>query len=334
MLLRFLVNQFVRQVAEQKLQATVSQVKQTVSNAANKATKTPPKPEGDEPQEPVPKVRCELVFSLADSIESSGLLDLLKETVTTSCASHTEYVGLLPSGRKVAVIETGASQKKAGRAVADAISFHRPQWLVSCGFASSLNQDVCKGHILLANEVTDGNSNLEVGLGVAEDKRPSQRGLHFGRLLTVDKIITNSQEKRSLSELHNALACDTESMAIASACADSTRMISVRVITDNIDDQLPPELENLVKQRSFAGKMGAAVAALWNKPSRVKDMWNLRDEAIKASNRLARFLLGVADQLPAAPQRDDAQRDDAQPNDAKPNDAQPANSPSHPPDSS
>jgi adenosylhomocysteine nucleosidase len=300
MLLRFLVNQFVRQFAEKKLQETVSQVKQTVSETAKDAAREKTKPTsetgGEKPAEPI---RCELIFALADSIESGGLLDILKEKVTTTCASYTEHVGTLPSGRRVAVIETGASQAKSGKAVEDAISFHRPLRIVSCGFAASLNERLGKGHILLANEVTDGDSTLEIGLKVSSEDQPSQRGLHFGRLLTVNKIITSTQEKRALGEQHNALACDTESMAIATACPETVTMISVRVITDNLDDQLPAELENLVKQKSLAGKMGAAVAAIWKKPSRVKDMWKLRDEAIKASDRLARFLLGVAEQLPA-----------------------------------
>ena len=40
-----------------------------------------------------------------------------------------------------------------------------------------------------------------------------------------------------------------------------------------------------------------AAGAIFNRPSSVKDMWNLREEAIKASDRLAKFLEGTVEQL-------------------------------------
>ena len=87
-------------------------------------------------------------------------------------------------------------------------------------------------------------------------------------------------------------------MAVAEVCRrHRTRFLSVRVISDALDDQLPPELERLVNHSSIAGKLGAATRAIWQRPSIVKDMWRLRETAQRASDRLARFLTGVVPQL-------------------------------------
>jgi hypothetical protein len=43
--------------------------------------------------------------------------------------------------------------------------------------------------------------------------------------------------------------------------------------------------------------MGAVAGALLNRPSSVKDMWNLYEEAQRGSARLGKFLTGVAQQL-------------------------------------
>ena len=47
-------------------------------------------------------------------------------------------------------------------------------------------------------------------------------------------------------------------------------------------------------------RFGAAIGALWKRPSAAKDMWRLREQAQSSAKRLATFLDGVVIQLHAA----------------------------------
>ena len=70
------------------------------------------------------------------------------------------------------------------------------------------------------------------------------------------------------------------------------RFLSVRIISDGLDDRLPPEVERMLDQHSLAGKLGAATRAIFQRPGSVKDMWKLQEIAHRASDRLANFLVG------------------------------------------
>jgi len=86
-----------------------------------------------------------------------------------------------------------------------------------------------------------------------------------------------------LGDSYHALACDMETMAVAEACRQGkVRFMAVRVISDAVDDQMPPEVEGFFGQKTVAAKLGAATGALFKRPAVVKDLWHLRDEAGKA----------------------------------------------------
>jgi adenosylhomocysteine nucleosidase len=153
----------------------------------------------------------------------------------------------------------------------------------------------------MADEVVDTHQRrLSVGLHVDRAAVEATPSLHVGRLLTVDRLIRTSDEKRRLGAEYEASACDMETMAVAEVCQrEKTRFLSVRVVSDAVDDELPKEIERLLDQKSMAAKLGAATGAIFNRLSSIKDMWKLKEDAIKASDRLAKFLVGVVAQLPA-----------------------------------
>jgi len=250
---------------------------------------------------PQPPRRCEVIFVFALGVESGGLADLLEDRVSSRCATFVEHVGDL-DGRRVAVIETGVGREAAERATDDAIELYRPDWVVSAGFAGALVDELKVGHVVMADCVVDvqGNS-LELGLKLDEETTRAMKGLHRGRLLTVDKIVRMPKQRRTLAEKHDALACDMETMAVAEVCAKrKVRLVSVRGVSDEVDDELPREVGKLMSQKSLAGKLGSATGAIWRRPGVVKDMWKLKETALKASDRLAKFLKGVVAQLPAS----------------------------------
>ena len=291
MLLRWLVNQYLQDGAQGKIRQVVGDFVRTATGPTEQPT-THHRPTDQSADDFVP---TDIAFIFALGIEAGGLVDALKGVQTARQPHGIERAGKL-AGREVVVVEAGIGAKAAARATAEAIKFYQPRWVVSAGFAGALDENLRRGHILMADEVANQNGErLAVGMKL----QAAGKGLHVGRLLTVGEIIRRAADRRRLAAEHGAVACDMETFGVARACAEQgVRLLSVRIISDAVDDELPPELENLLEQKTLAGKVGAAAGAVLKRFSAAKDLWQLREDALKASDRLAKFLAGVVGQLP------------------------------------
>jgi adenosylhomocysteine nucleosidase len=243
---------------------------------------------------------CDILVAMALAAESGGLVDRLTEVSSRAAGGYVERVGYLGE-TIIDVVETGLGGELAAKAVAAVIAQRQPQWVISSGFAGGLVDGVKRNHIIMADAVVDERSGklLDIGLTIDKQAVADSPGLHVGRLLTVDRLIHEPAEKRQLGEQHQAVACDMETFAVAQACAaHHVRLLAVRIVSDAVTDVVPKEVEKLLAQKSTAAQLGAAAAALWNRPSAAKDLWQLKEDALVASDKLAKFLLGVLRQLP------------------------------------
>jgi len=281
MLFRTVVNHFLRQTAEEKIR-----------EAVNKSGKK----QDASPDKEIPP--CDVAFIFALSFESGGFVDLLSDVVTTRCHSFLEYTAQL-NKQRIVVVDSGVGCDSARIAAEELITVHRPKWIISAGFAGGLQDELRCGHILMANKIVDCHGKqLSVGMNIDSQTIAGSKSLHSGRLLTVDHLVQKETEKRALGKKYDALACDMETMAVAEVCQQQkVRFLSVRIISDAVNDTLPPEVARLLNQKTFASKMGAAAAAIFNRPGSVKDMWKLKEDALKASDRLAKFLVSMLPQL-------------------------------------
>ena len=280
MWMRLLVGQLVQRAAAQKVRSVVTDALQGELKRGQ-----------TEPASP-----CDIAFIFALNAESGALTDLLEDPQYAQGATFVERSGML-DGKRVVVAEVGVGAEAAARGTADCLAIHQPQWVVSAGFAAGLSPALKKGHILMADEIVDlagGSLRTETKI----DSTTTSASLHQGRLLTVDRIIREPHEKRALAEKHGTLACDMESFAVAEVCRQAgVKWMSVRIISDTVDDRLPPEIEMLLAEKSLVGKLGTAAAAIANRFSAVGDMWQLYEDALKCSQRLARFLRGMIGQM-------------------------------------
>ena len=272
-----------------------TQAAQTARDAAMGAAREhlSDQPEADD--QPVkPPTPCDIGVVFALGIESGGLMDRLQGVVGTQGFGFTAYEGGL-EGRTVVLMESGPGRENASKATAALIQGHKPAWVISAGFAGGLKPELKRNDIVVADHVAlcDG------GQLTIDMQMPAQPHLHVGRLLTVDEIVEAPAEKHRLGDNHGAVAVDMETYAVAEVCAErKTRFLSVRVISDGVEDKLPPEIENLLHQKSIGGKIGAVAGSIFRRPGSVKDMWQLKERAIVASDSLAKFLTGIIGQLP------------------------------------
>lgn len=281
MLLRWLVNNYLRDAAEQVVRQTITDVT---------ARPNPDSSAGGDDAD----LSCEIAVIFALGIEAGPLVDALQDAASTKRPHLVEHAGSL-AGRLAVIVEGGVGQQSAATATREILKAYEPKWVISAGFAGSMAEDVQRGHLLMANSVVNvAGDNLAIEL-----RMPPQPRLHAGRLLTVDNIIRTVAQKRELGAKHQALACDMETFAVAQECARAnTKFLSVRIISDGLGDELPKEVEQLLKEKNFAKQAGLALHALMKRPGAALDLWKLRDEAHKAADRLAKFLLQVIPQLP------------------------------------
>jgi adenosylhomocysteine nucleosidase len=292
MLWRSLVQQWLTQQARDKMREAVTEAIRNPGAFAGEA---------EEPAEPPPPADVAFVFALG--IEQGGLEDLLSGVVTTKLKDCTLRHGGY-KGRSIVLAEAGVGRLAAARATQTLIVGHKPKWIISAGFAGGLDPRLKRNDILLVDSLADVEGHrLTIDIKPSPEWLTNTPDLHAGRLLTVDQLVRRPEEKRALGEAHQALAVDMESWAVGEVCRqDKVRFMAVRIISDTVDEELPPDIEHLMKQKSRASQWGAAAGAIWRRPSSIKDMYQLKEDAIVSSDKLAKFLTEIICQLvPAGP---------------------------------
>lgn len=285
MLLRYLLENYLRDAAMSHLSGTKSESEDSPS-AEEQKEPTPPR-------EPQP---CDIAMLFALDLECRDLTAKLVERESVSIDHFREHAGKLQQ-REVVIIETGAGPKYARAAAESVIEYHRPRWVISAGFAGGLAPQLRSGDLLMADHVMSrGGQRLSLGM---KPPSPLPAGMHVGSLLTVDHVLASPKQKSEAFAETGALACDMETYAVAEVCAKmKTHLISVRIITDSASDELPPEVSRLLGQPTLAGKLGAAAAAVLKRPSTASDLWKLRSDATERGAQLAKFILTLLPQLP------------------------------------
>ena len=241
---------------------------------------------------------CHLGLVFALKIEAAALVDRLERVITTKGHGFSVCQGGF-AGRNVAAVVSGPGRKAAAKATEALITGHRPHWILSTGFAGALDPRLRRHHILMVDHLVD-TSGGQLGLDLKVDSASlaDLPQVHVGRLLTADSVIRLPEEKKSLGRQYNALAVDMESFAVAEVCRrHQVRFLAVRVINDAADDELPPDVKHLLAQKTGVARLGAAVGSIWRRPSSFGDMLKLKKNAQQASDRLAKFLREMIEQL-------------------------------------
>lgn len=201
--------------------------------------------------------------------------------------------GFLEQSIRVAVVEAGAGFAAHRQATSTLIAEHKPGWVISTGFSSSLSDDVTAGDLCLANAIHDTHGQkMEVSCPIPESKHTTVR-TH----LVADAHPRSASEKRRLAEQSGADAVDTNSLAVAQVCAEtSTKFLSIRAIIDDVREELPAAGIEFLFEPIPAGRgnpLSRWVGGL-RQPAEIKAC---QSRAATASGRLDQFLTGVIRQL-------------------------------------
>lgn len=225
-----------------------------------------------------------IVAALA--IEVGFLTDRLTNVRKYAGPGHTVIEGET-GGKIVALVVGGPGRAAARRATDRLLAGHRPRCVLSLGFGGALNPALRRNQVVVPNEVVDlDGARFAIEAGSAP-------GTATGRLLTVDAIVRTAAAKAELRRRFDVDLVDMESAAVAAVCGErGVRFLAARVISDDAAHDLPPEVVRLMTG-SNSYRAGAALRALWNRPSSIKDFWALHEQAQEAADRLAQFAIGA-----------------------------------------
>ncbi len=249
-----------------------------------------------------PLEACDVAVVFALGIEAGGFVDRVDERIALRGQGCTIRLGSLET-RRVATVTSGAGAQHAARATEAVLDGHKPQWIISAGLAGGLRPGLQRGDIVMGDRIanTEGRQ-LQIDLSVDPHELQRHPGVHVGRLLSTDRTISAPEEKAALGEAHDALAVDMETFAVVETChRRHVRCLAVRIVYDPVEERLPRDVEKLLAQPTMATRLGAAAATVFRRPSSLKDLYQLRENALVASERLATFLEGVVAQLDVKP---------------------------------
>ena len=245
-----------------------------------------------------------VVFPHAE--EAAGLKSKLSQRVSTRCVALLEHCG---SWKDVPVVvaEVGGGLRRAERGTRDLIVMRRPRWVIAAGFAASLRAEIECGHIVMPDVVSDEQGNSwPSSWRVDPEEIKSRPGFHAGKLVSLSAVPQTEAERAAVLERHQALACDTQTQAIAEVCQrENVRFLAVKIIDRDPTEGLVDDLEPIDRNPTRAGKLGAMARALFQRPSSLQDIWHRKKQAKELTDRLAQCLTGVIEQLQ---QRDKAEK--------------------------
>ncbi|MCR5163405.1 MAG: hypothetical protein K6C40_05235 [Thermoguttaceae bacterium] len=226
--------------------------------------------------------------------ESGCFEDRLKHAEHVHAAAFKTVSGTL-HGVDFLVIQTGAGQKTARDVALTVCRAHAPRMVISAGFAGALTKELKKQDLLFPSEILCKDEPILTLHSNVKSEILPEESQFGGRLLTVDQIAADPETKRDLGVKFQAQAVEMESYAVAQTAREmDLPFLSIRVISDTVDETLSRDVQKLAEQKTTASRLGAAFSMVLGRPSSVKELWGLYQTSVSASARLADALEALA----------------------------------------
>jgi nucleoside phosphorylase len=155
--------------------------------------------------------------------------------------------------RSIEVVHTGVGENACRRHIGKFLENQQFDFLISAGFAGSVNHELQVNDLLLAkNFLTLDPKQTQSSL--------SNVSVYAANMLTVPALIDSSHERERIARESGASAVDMETEFIARACAvHQIPLLSLRVITDTPTQPFPAPpsvLFDVQQQRTRMLKLG------------------------------------------------------------------------------
>jgi nucleoside phosphorylase len=193
--------------------------------------------------------------------------------------------------RSIEVIHTGVGESICRERIAKFLENQHFDFLISTGFAGSLNDKLQVNELLLAKNF----STLD--LKHAQSSL-SNVPINVVNMLTVPALIDSSEERERIARESGASAVDMETESIARACtAHGIPLLALRVITDTPTQPFPAPpriLFDIQQQRTDIAVLAKFFLA---HPTRLPSLVQFAGRIARARQILANALVAVVNKL-------------------------------------
>ncbi len=223
----------------------------------------------------------------------SKLQDLCPEKITKGKA----WSGRL-QGQSILLVRTGIGPQKTEAVISPLIAHRKFSGIISIGYSGALHSDYKVGDIVVPEEIQaiaplDQNRfcpDKDLVQKARALRRDGAQGVHTDRMITTNRIITSSHEKKHLGLKYKAGSVEMESAVIAGLAANaSIPFLTIRVILDEASFSLPATLQILYgwRQRKWWLFFSSFLILLFNMPQLLK----LGRHTQTSAKKLSCFLL-------------------------------------------
>ncbi len=186
---------------------------------------------------------------------------------------------------RIAAVESGPGPKRATRATQSLLDAHEPQWVLSVGFSGGLTPEIRAA--VTSSSPTPSPTARTPSTSTSACPRILPRGSTSSGFLQVNEVVRTIAEKQALAQRIGAIAVDMESFAVAKVCVERRiRFLAIRCISDDLSEDLPPEILTIFGKSGFLRAGGGPRLPLEAAWSSYKDLLRLRDQAQDAARRL------------------------------------------------
>jgi adenosylhomocysteine nucleosidase len=235
-----------------------------------------------------------IVFAV--DIEADAFARLTTERRELQAAGLVFHEGTV-GGRRVAWCVGGIGPAAATRAARLLVAGHRPQLLVSAGFAGGLDPAFPRGTVVRPTQAILAGAPA-TALPLA-GPLASPADAPVITICTAERIVRTPAEKRDLFTRTGAAVVDMETFAVAAVARDfGLPCAGVRVVSDAADDELPPVVAGLARPQATLRRLGAALGAVGRRPGTAIDLWRLWEHAVLDGRTLAGALATLCGELP------------------------------------
>lgn len=195
----------------------------------------------------------------AMKIEADGIIASMEEVCVTNVSGMDFYLGKL-NGIKCVVAVSGIGKVFAAVCTQTMILKFAPDFIINTGVAGAVSSEISIGDIVIAKKLVQHDvdtSALGDPVGMISgintiyfpcDEKISEalfkcaglfedRKCVFGTVASGDQFICNKEDKKRISNLFSATACEMEGASIAHVCyINKTPFCVMRVISDGGDE--------------------------------------------------------------------------------------------------
>ncbi len=219
--------------------------------------------------------------------------DFIKALRGARLGGHGSVVGRI-GAREVVIAHTGVGLASAEACARELLEAHRPEFVLSAGYAGGLDPTLAVGDILIATNFSSPPL-LEAARAIL-GAEPRQ---HFGGLTSQSSVAETVAAKTQLAGETGALGVDMETAALAAGCVSAgVPLLSIRVISDAAGDPLPVPMEHWFDLQKQRPRVFSLLAFLATHPGRIAPFARFVSGLAPARRALTERLLRLARELP------------------------------------